>query len=110
MAGIFTFVAAPLRTDELNQLTCLTFSEPIELPTVARRWKDDKALPQVHDRLRVGVGEALVEGERAVGDAGPIDGVWIDHRSNVPTTGRVSGDGSSNASAITRIASSGNAP
>src|ERR1700680_4078261 len=82
----------------------------LELATVARRRKDDEALPQVNDRLRVGVGETLVEGERAVGDARPVDGVWIDHSSNVPTTGRVSGDGSSNGSAITRIASSGAAP
>jgi hypothetical protein len=35
IAGFLTFVAAPVRADELNQLTCLTFSAPIELPTVA---------------------------------------------------------------------------
>jgi len=33
--GIFVLPATPARADDLNQATCLTFSGPIELPTVA---------------------------------------------------------------------------
>jgi hypothetical protein len=35
MAGTLGFVATPAHADDFNHLTCLTFSEPIELPTVA---------------------------------------------------------------------------
>ena len=35
IAGVLALVTAPARADELNQLTCLTFSEPVELPGVA---------------------------------------------------------------------------
>jgi hypothetical protein len=35
VAGTLAFVAAPARADEVNKLTCLTFSGPVELPTVA---------------------------------------------------------------------------
>jgi hypothetical protein len=35
IAGVLAFLAAPARADEVNKLTCLTFSEPVELPNVA---------------------------------------------------------------------------
>jgi hypothetical protein len=35
VAGVAAFVTAPVHADEVNQLTCLTFSEPVELPNVA---------------------------------------------------------------------------
>ena len=35
MVGVLAFVAAPARADDVNKLTCLTFSGPVELPTVA---------------------------------------------------------------------------
>jgi hypothetical protein len=34
LAGTFGFVAAPARADDVNRLTCLTFSGPIQLPSV----------------------------------------------------------------------------
>jgi len=35
MVGVLAFVATPARADDVNKLTCLTFSGPVELPTVA---------------------------------------------------------------------------
>ena len=35
LVGILVLVTTPARADDLNQVTCLTFSGPIELPTVA---------------------------------------------------------------------------
>src|ERR1700732_1736497 len=35
MVGIVAFPAAPAHADDVNKLTCLTFSGPIELPSVA---------------------------------------------------------------------------
>jgi len=35
IAGLVAFVVAPAHADEVNKLTCLTFSGPVELPTVA---------------------------------------------------------------------------
>jgi|SRR5579862_4503510 hypothetical protein len=35
VAGVAAFVSAPAHADEVNNLTCLTFSEPVELPSVA---------------------------------------------------------------------------
>jgi hypothetical protein len=33
-AGVVAFVATPVHADDVNKLTCLTFSAPVELPTV----------------------------------------------------------------------------
>ena len=33
--GLLALAAAPARADDVNKLTCLTFSAPVELPTVA---------------------------------------------------------------------------
>jgi hypothetical protein len=35
MAGMLAFPATPARADDVNKLTCLTFSGPVELPSVA---------------------------------------------------------------------------
>jgi hypothetical protein len=35
ISGVLALVGAPARADEVNKLTCLTFSEPVELPAVA---------------------------------------------------------------------------
>src|SRR6202521_558671 len=34
VASMLAFVAAPARADDVNKLTCLTFSGPVELPMV----------------------------------------------------------------------------
>jgi len=35
VAGMLAFIAVPARADEVNKLTCLTFSAPVELPNLA---------------------------------------------------------------------------